>query len=828
MELFHRYHEEPNLDTRPARLPSTVPPELRLFAELTSMPRRKSTVPKSTTKADEWRNSGGKNACVCFEVQPELIFDGEGDGLFLARRTGKLKRDGEVDLTYHQFNIDRTARPGSRGGQVTIYHILPLQVNRKQGLGLHLRGATSNGRSRRGAKQEADGAAAGQSDATSKPQQRLGMTAPGLKAEQAEGAGRAAAAASTGRRKDDPKAQVARRPQHRKTAAARPAVHPADEGDQMNPVLAALPPLQQRQRQRQRQPQQPQQPPPPPLQQQPGRHDSDFLLGHERGTAEGDPTAAATAGTMSRRPQQQQSRPKSKSRPRPKPKPEPRATGMMTLEPQEDQAIQFLDSGQPVLDFTTLSNGSERPGSSSSSDAARMFMNVDVDGEPCVEGDAAVPAKRRRTLNPVTRGLVSAAAGFCLIGCAALVLLSFGRPAGSPAPGSKTSDNDDAHPRKPDGCNGFLVRNAKRWPARCSSSSTDEGEVEFCPSDSAGGLPPRVGCRLWCEAGFEPRGNLCCGPDGRSGEAQCTQCPAGTWSDGARPCQACTVCERDILVRSTAKSELRSLIARNCTRTEDTVCHTYWKEMLNTHPKPSTRAHEESSTWHLPRDFMTWSNGRSLYAFGGVESSLPADTNTSDTCVSLSAQGLYNRQHYPAGTSEGEPYQITDELWQLELPQQQDANDEMEGLVRVELESQSIDPAGPVGLSFEPICRSDAAHAATTPDSCEAAGKGCAWKMGVDRTGTCSNGLARDFAVVKTIAANAGYPPHPRTDTIAAVQPSQEQGQSERVSQGWVLRAVNDVWTGNKTYEEQMDLVTKAAMNADAGAKFTLSFTNSP
>jgi hypothetical protein len=43
-----------------------------------------------------------------------------------------------------------------------------------------------------------------------------------------------------------------------------------------------------------------------------------------------------------------------------------------------------------------------------------------------------------------------------------------------------------------------------------------------------------------------------------------------------------------------------------------------------------------------------------------------------------------------------------------------------------------------------------------------------------------------------------------------------------------VLRAVNDVWTGNKTYEEQMDLVTKAAMNADAGAKFTLSFTNSP
>jgi hypothetical protein len=143
MELFHRYHEEPNLDTRPARLPSTVPPELRLFAELTSMPRRKSTVPKSTTKADEWRNSGGKNACVCFEVQPELIFDGEGDGLFLARRIGKLKRDGEVDLTYHQFNIDRTARPGSRGGQVTIYHILPLQqANRKQqGLGLELRGA---------------------------------------------------------------------------------------------------------------------------------------------------------------------------------------------------------------------------------------------------------------------------------------------------------------------------------------------------------------------------------------------------------------------------------------------------------------------------------------------------------------------------------------------------------------------------------------------------------------------------------------------------------------------------------------------------------------
>jgi hypothetical protein len=211
MELFRRHHEHPNLQPRPTRLPSIMPPELRFFAERTTMPRRGARVfNSSTTLADEWRNSGGKNACVCFEVQPELIFDGQGGGLFLARRTGKIRRDGAVDLTYHQFNIDRSTRPGSRSGKVTIYHILP-QLNRKHGLGLVLRGAPSGGKSRRGAKQEANGAAAGESD--------------------------------------------------------------ADEGELMNPLLAALPPLQQWQWQPQ--PQQPQQPPQQPQAWQKKRsHDS--------------------------------------------------------------------------------------------------------------------------------------------------------------------------------------------------------------------------------------------------------------------------------------------------------------------------------------------------------------------------------------------------------------------------------------------------------------------------------------------------------------------------------------------------------------------------
>ena len=43
-------------------------------------------------------------------------------------RTGKVKRKGGHDLTYLQYNIERSLRPGARAGNVTIYHILPAHL----------------------------------------------------------------------------------------------------------------------------------------------------------------------------------------------------------------------------------------------------------------------------------------------------------------------------------------------------------------------------------------------------------------------------------------------------------------------------------------------------------------------------------------------------------------------------------------------------------------------------------------------------------------------------------------------------------------------------
>ena len=125
MSLFHDCHEGVSLPPRPTRLPAWL--QQRLFAESTQMTRRRraSTLRDQGGKPDEWRNSGGKRAVVVSQVRPELIFDGKGHGLYLARRTGRITRAGEPDLTYHQFNIDRLPTPTSRSGTVTIYHIIP-------------------------------------------------------------------------------------------------------------------------------------------------------------------------------------------------------------------------------------------------------------------------------------------------------------------------------------------------------------------------------------------------------------------------------------------------------------------------------------------------------------------------------------------------------------------------------------------------------------------------------------------------------------------------------------------------------------------------------
>jgi hypothetical protein len=107
-------------------------------------------------------------------------------------------------------------------------------------------------------------------------------------------------------------------------------------------------------------------------------------------------------------------------------------------------------------------------------------------------------------------------------------------------------------------------------------------------------------------------------------------------------------------------------------RTEDPARQFYWQEMQNTHPEPSTNRSTHGSPWHLPQDFMTWSDGRSLFAFGGVASSLPRDSSTSTMCMPIGAanEPSPDKYLYPAGTAKGEPLLLTNELWKLQLPRE--------------------------------------------------------------------------------------------------------------------------------------------------------------
>jgi hypothetical protein len=81
-------------------------------------------------------------------------------------------------------------------------------------------------------------------------------------------------------------------------------------------------------------------------------------------------------------------------------------------------------------------------------------------------------------------------------------------------------------------------------------------------------------------------------------------------------------------------------------------------------PRPPVAA------WHLPERFVSWIGDRNeLYVFGGMSSSLAADTtSTADVCVSAASgmqgqgQGTFN-----AGESIGEP-KLTNELWVLRQP----------------------------------------------------------------------------------------------------------------------------------------------------------------
>ena len=87
---------------------------------------------------DTWRHSGGKLGVCSEALDADTIDDSNGNsgspecyrgaGLYLAKRMGKIKRSGQSrlqpELTYHQYNCDRSARPDSGAGPVTLFHIV--------------------------------------------------------------------------------------------------------------------------------------------------------------------------------------------------------------------------------------------------------------------------------------------------------------------------------------------------------------------------------------------------------------------------------------------------------------------------------------------------------------------------------------------------------------------------------------------------------------------------------------------------------------------------------------------------------------------------------
>lgn len=596
LTLFYEADKRPCLPARPLQLPSVVPSDQLLFAESTAAMRRNTAGARLRGRADEWRNSGGKNAVKIFEVPEDLIFDGKPADLCLALRKGKVKRPGHADMTYHQYNIGEGPRPGARSGKVTLYHIVP------------------------------------QTSTKSKPQFGKAL----------------------GKDKLD------------------------------RPVL-----------------------------------DMNYL-----------------------------------------PK------------PQRRRVSQELGN-QKILQNVVLSQDS-----------------------------LEIMQTQRVAITPKVQAACVVSGVLAVIACVALVL-----SAGSGDPDGAS----DLHASASDGCFGTLLPNAKRWPARCSNRS-QVGET--CPSTQFGTLVERSGCRLWCEAGFEPVGILCCGPDGQYGNrdaAGCLRCPTGHWSDGARPCQACTACEQ----------RRGSITVQNCSQTEDTKCHSYWKEMENSYPEVNQNADGVSSAWHLPRDFVTWSDGTSLFAFGGAASSLPEDTTTTTMCLPPAAanpmsghrrvlQKERNRL-FPASRAKGEP-QLTNELWQLQLSKETSP-------VTMEFEARSVD-----SIVFEPMCNTHRADIAETATACNAAGKGCVWS---DADHTCSHDGRASIAIIQTINPNAAYPSHPTaTEMTAAAHLRRDT--SRRVSVGWALQAVNGAPTANLTYDGQMTRVKVAASRAKAGRKLTLSFTDDP
>ena len=196
----------------------------------------------------------------------------------------------------------------------------------------------------------------------------------------------------------------------------------------------------------------------------------------------------------------------------------------------------------------------------------------------------------------------------------------------------------------------------RSWPARCvDSSAREEACLESCPS--------WLGLR--CAVGHAPQGELCCGPSGPIGNlsASCAKCGEAEFSDGSNGCAPCTRCE-----------EQGEFHVADCTAGTDTVCHAMFKTMHNKQGRGcwplSANCNEGHSAddalpeeWHLPSHAVVWTDGRSLFSFGGVASSLVPDRSTNDSCAVEPGSAV---DEYPAGTAAGEPL-LTNELWQLQI-----------------------------------------------------------------------------------------------------------------------------------------------------------------
>lgn len=115
-----RFHIRPqNIDDDPSRAGGLI------FVESRTQHAARRLHPKAA-KVDRWRNGGGKNGLIVYDIPSDLVSD-ECD--LLCRRRGFVERprQGQTDhtqLRYHQFTVAKKG-PSPADSDVFLYHVLP-------------------------------------------------------------------------------------------------------------------------------------------------------------------------------------------------------------------------------------------------------------------------------------------------------------------------------------------------------------------------------------------------------------------------------------------------------------------------------------------------------------------------------------------------------------------------------------------------------------------------------------------------------------------------------------------------------------------------------